>query len=42
MSVFFTYEGPKPQTKEQTIMMMADSIEAACKSLKNPTAEENR
>jgi putative nucleotidyltransferase with HDIG domain len=36
----FRYPGPRPQTKEQTIMMMADSIEAACKSLKNPTVED--
>lgn len=33
----FQYPGPRPRTKEQTILMMADSIEAACKSLKNPT-----
>jgi len=36
----FRYPGPRPMTKEQTIMMMADSIEAACKSLKNPTGED--
>lgn len=35
----FRYPGPKPRTKEQTIMMMADSIEAACRSLKQPTEE---
>ncbi len=35
----FQYPGPKPRTKEQTIMMMADSIEAACRSLKNPTEQ---
>ncbi|MFN7115276.1 MAG: HD family phosphohydrolase, partial [Saprospiraceae bacterium] len=34
---FFRYPGPKPRSKEETILMMADSIEAACKSLKNPT-----
>jgi cyclic-di-AMP phosphodiesterase PgpH len=33
----FSYSGPKPRTKEQTILMMADSIEAACRSLKQPT-----
>lgn len=33
----FDYPGPLPKTKEETILMMADSIEAACKSLKNPT-----
>lgn len=36
----FCYPGPKPVTKEQTILMIADSVEAACKSLKNPTSEE--
>ena len=36
----FTYPGPKPKTKEQTILMLADSIEASCKSLKDPTMEE--
>jgi len=35
----FLYPGPKPHTKEQTIMMMADSIEAACRSLKQPTEQ---
>jgi hypothetical protein len=33
----FTYPGPKPSTKEQAILMLADSLEAAAKSLKNPT-----
>jgi putative nucleotidyltransferase with HDIG domain len=36
----FRYPGPRPRTKEESIMMMADSIEAACKSLKNPTGED--
>jgi putative nucleotidyltransferase with HDIG domain len=36
----FCYAGPKPKTKEQTILMLADSIEAASKCLKNPTLEE--
>ena len=36
----FRYPGPKPRSKEETIMMMADSIEAACKSLKNPTEQQ--
>ena len=35
----FRYPGPRPQSKEETILMLADSIEAACKSLKEPTAE---
>ncbi len=36
----FRYPGPRPVSKEETILMMADSVEAACKSLKNPTKEE--
>ena len=36
----FRYPGPKPSTKEQVILMLADSIEAASKSLNNPTAED--
>ena len=36
----FCYPGPKPRTKEETILMLADSIEAACKSLSNPTEKE--
>ncbi len=36
----FRYEGPKPRTREETILMLADSIEAACKSLQNPTEKE--
>lgn len=36
----FTYPGPKPETKEQAIMMMADSLEAASKSLKSPTEQD--
>jgi putative nucleotidyltransferase with HDIG domain len=30
----FTYPGPRPKTREQSIVMLADSIEAASKSLK--------
>lgn len=36
----FRYPGPRPVSKEETIMMLADSIEAACKSLRGPTEEE--
>lgn len=36
----FRYPGPKPTTKEETILMLADSIEAASKSLKSPTGSE--
>ena len=30
------YKGPLPYSKETTVLMMADSIEAASKSIKNP------
>ena len=33
----FQYPGPIPFSKETAILMMADSVEAASKSLKNPT-----
>ncbi len=33
----FRYEGPKPQTKEAALVMLADSVEAAVKSLPKPT-----
>ena len=36
----FTYPGPKPVTKEETILLLADSLEAASKSLNLPSAEE--
>ncbi len=36
----FTYPGPLPFSKETAILMMADAVEAASKSLKNPTYEE--
>lgn len=36
----FTYPGPIPVSKEETILMFADSIEAASKSLKNPTGQD--
>lgn len=35
----FTYDGMLPQTKEQAILMMADSIEAASRTLKNYSTE---
>lgn len=35
----FTYPGPKPFSKETAILMMADSVEAASRSLKEKTAE---
>ncbi len=35
----FTYPGPKPNSRETAIVMMADSIEAASRALKNITIE---
>ncbi|NJB85715.1 hypothetical protein GGR26_001460 [Lewinella marina] len=37
---YFRYDGPLPTTKEQTVLMLADSVEAASKSLKQPTQQE--
>lgn len=34
----FKYNGPKPFSKETALLMMCDSVEAASKSLKNPTS----
>ena len=36
----FTYPGPKPVSKEEGIMMLADTIEAASRSLKDPSVED--
>ncbi|MEN6460082.1 MAG: HDIG domain-containing metalloprotein [Syntrophomonas sp.] len=38
----FRYEGPKPQTKEVALVMLADSIEAAVRSLQEPSTESIR
>lgn len=35
----FTYPGPNPQTREASIMMMADAVEAASRSLKDYSVE---
>lgn len=35
----FTYPGPRPQSKEAAIVMLADSCEAAVRSIQNPTKE---
>ncbi|HZX21748.1 MAG TPA: HDIG domain-containing protein [Clostridia bacterium] len=35
----FRYTGPKPRTKETAIVMLADSVEAAVRSLSSPTRE---
>lgn len=34
----FRYEGPKPQTREAAIVMLADAVEAAVRSLQNRTS----
>jgi cyclic-di-AMP phosphodiesterase PgpH len=36
----FRYPGPKPQTKEAAIISIADSVEAAVRSLSNPSQEK--
>lgn len=36
----FRYTGPKPNMKETAILMIADAVESAVRSLKNPTPEE--
>ncbi len=36
----FTYPGPKPFSKETAALMMADSVEAASRSLKSPNHEQ--
>jgi len=33
----FRYSGPKPKSKEASIVMLADSVEAASRSLQKPT-----
>jgi cyclic-di-AMP phosphodiesterase PgpH len=35
----FTYKGPKPFSKETAVLMMADSVEAASRSMKKPDEE---
>jgi putative nucleotidyltransferase with HDIG domain len=36
----FRYSGPKPNMKETAILMLADAIESAVRSLKTPTTDE--
>ncbi|WP_090752843.1 MULTISPECIES: HD family phosphohydrolase [Bacillaceae] len=36
----YRYEGPKPQTKEAAVICIADSVEAAVRSMPNPTPEK--
>jgi hypothetical protein len=38
----FRYPGPKPQTKEAVILMLADGAEASVRSLEEPTPENIR
>ncbi len=38
----FRYPGPKPQSKETGIVMLADAVEAACRSLKDPSVSRIR
>jgi putative nucleotidyltransferase with HDIG domain len=33
----FRYDGPKPQTREAALVMLADTVEAATRTLENPT-----
>ncbi len=35
----FRYEGPRPQTKEAAIIMLADAVEAGVRSLSQPTGD---
>jgi membrane-associated HD superfamily phosphohydrolase len=32
----FRYPGPRPQTKEAAVLMLTDSAESACRSLRDP------
>ena len=36
----YRYAGPKPQKKETAVIAIADSVEAAVRSMKHPTAEK--
>jgi cyclic-di-AMP phosphodiesterase PgpH len=38
----FTYPGPKPQTRETAIVMLADSVESAARVLQDPSAARIR
>lgn len=35
----FRYPGPRPYSRETAVVMIVDSVEAACRSLKEPTKE---
>ena len=36
----FRYPGPKPQTKETGVVMLADAVEASTRSIDNPTVQK--
>ncbi|MGD7044015.1 HD family phosphohydrolase [Jeotgalibacillus proteolyticus] len=36
----YRYPGPKPQTREAAVISVADSVEAAVRSMKDPTSEK--
>jgi len=38
----FRYPGPKPQSEETGIVMLADAVEAACRSLRDPSISRLR
>ena len=38
----YSYPGPKPQTKEAAVISIADSVEAAVRSMKNPNSDKIR
>lgn len=38
----FSYDGPKPQSKETAILLVADSVESAAKVLQDPTPDKIR
>ena len=38
----FAYHGPRPQTKETAVVMLADSVESAARALADPTTERIR
>ena len=38
----YRYPGPKPQTKEAAILMIADAVESASRTLSDPTPHESR
>ena len=38
----FRYPGPKPKTKEIAVVLLADSVEAATRSLKAPSSDSIR